>query len=68
MSAKAQKHPITFDQFHRMYLKHLGDPDRPRGYIAYCRAEADVTEQDHERRYASYESFRNAMSIQLRKR
>lgn len=58
----------AFAEFADMYFLHLTAPDHPSCYVAYIRAEADHVRIHGERRYKTYEVFRNAMHRHHKKR
>jgi len=55
-------HPVAYESFEALYLRHLADTDRPSCYVAYCRAEAEMVSEHGRRRYANHKAFRNTMS------
>ena len=56
-----EQHPIPFDRMEEMYLRHLGDDDRPSCYMAYCRAESAIIAQTGRRKFKSYQTFRTTL-------
>ena len=58
---------MSWQQFEALYMLHLQAPDNPSAHIAYMRTEAAVVAQHGEKKFSSYESFRNMLSQQRKK-
>lgn len=58
---RKNEHPIPFKVLEELYWKHLKADDNPSGYIAYCRAEAEIVEMVGQRKLKSYNSFRTML-------
>lgn len=59
--------PITPDQFAALYLANRAAADQPSAEVAYWRTEADIMRETGQRYYASYNSFKAAISARAAK-
>ena len=58
---KKNEHPVAFETLESLYMERLADKDRPSGYIAYCRAEAEIERIAGRRKLKSYNTFRTML-------
>lgn len=57
----ANERTVSFEHLEALYIRHLGDDDRPSCYTAYCRAEAVIFDETGARKCKNYHTFRTML-------